>query len=383
MKTDTQLSRRSFLQSAGCAASLGMLNGLGASQSLFLSGQKTGFAYVSSAVTSQIHVFAFVGNRWALCQSLKSKAPSFLVMHPNRRYLYAANDIDEHHGLPCGTVEAYKINHRDGQLTLLNTQPLSLSGIKPRHLAISPDGKNLVVAIYGGGAYNVLPISPSGEAGRPTAILKEIGSGLHPKYQQAAHPHTVLFDRTGKYVLGTDQGCDRLNVFALSDGKLVRNHQVQLRRGAGASSMAMHGSRLYVFHASDAAISVYYFDSSTGKIDEEICCVKASSDKSDIAWNRSALAITSAGDFLYASAANGASAWKIDLSTGGLSHIQTWKNRERSLHALCASPDNRGWIAVDSDTNSVIYVDLDDASRELSSVSELATVTKPSSVVIG
>src|ERR1035437_4093863 len=122
--------------------------------------------------------------------------PSCLTLQPSRKFLYAVNEIDEYQGLPTGTVEAYSIDARDGRLTLLNRQPLSLSATAPRHLAISPDGSKLIVAVHGGGSYNVLPLHTDGSLERVSGILKEVGSGPAQERQHASHPQMVLFDTT-------------------------------------------------------------------------------------------------------------------------------------------------------------------------------------------
>src|SRR6185295_1235424 len=104
---------------------------------------------------------------------------------------------DEYQGLSRGTVESYAIDSSSGRLTLLHCQPLSLSATRPRHLAISPDGRHAL-------------------------IIKEVGCGEDPEHQASAHPHSVLFHRSGHYVIGSDFGSDRLNVFTWEDGQLIR-----------------------------------------------------------------------------------------------------------------------------------------------------------------
>ena len=106
-----------------------------------------------------------------------SRAPACLLLSPAQRTLYVANEVDVHEGLPRGTVEAYRVDPLDGRLTLLARRPLSLSATRPRHMALSPDGKLLAVAAYGGGIYNLLPIAEDGSIGSPSSIYKEAGCG--------------------------------------------------------------------------------------------------------------------------------------------------------------------------------------------------------------
>src|SRR5437879_2825732 len=118
---NTQWSRRKFLQTVACASTLGCLDRLAPRGPAFspmatqLRGTShispAGFAYVgssgkgadaSSNLPSAIHVFDVYGNRWRLKQSLASRDPAFLALHPTGRFLYAVNQVDDNDGLPCG-----------------------------------------------------------------------------------------------------------------------------------------------------------------------------------------------------------------------------------------------------------------------------------------
>ena len=157
------------------------------------------FAYAGYATSEEhgIQVFSVNGRRWTPTQTVASVSPAFLALDPTQRYLYAVNDKDTHEGLPTGTIEAYAIDAHDGGLTLINRQPLSLSGIRPRHLAVSPDGRSVVVAIDGGGAYNVLPI---GEEDGWTRVGDREGDGFRAEPgasgRRASADGDVRYDRT-------------------------------------------------------------------------------------------------------------------------------------------------------------------------------------------
>src|ERR1043165_9296921 len=59
--------------------------------------------------------------------SVKSENPSFLTMDPAKRYLYAVNEKPE------GTVSAFAINRRTGELSLMKQQ--SSHGADPCHVS--------------------------------------------------------------------------------------------------------------------------------------------------------------------------------------------------------------------------------------------------------
>src|SRR5579871_1934477 len=178
MKQRTLWSRREFVQSIGCSSFAAAGPRL---PWLTTAAQPSPrFAYVGFSTAAQgptgVQVFAIRRERWTRVQTIPSEHPTALALHPSQHFLYAVNEISSHQGLPLGTVEAYGIDPHDGHITLLNRQSLSLSGTLPRHLAISPDGRNVVVALHGGGAYNVLPIGADGMLGKVSGILKEVGS---------------------------------------------------------------------------------------------------------------------------------------------------------------------------------------------------------------
>ena len=124
------------------------------------------FAYVASG-EGAVHVFLVQGEHWTKIQRVSSPAPACVLLSPSRQTLYVANELEAHEGLPRGTVEAFRIDPLDGRLTLLSRRPLSLSATRPRHMALSPDGKLLAVAAYGGGIYNVFSVAEDGSLDRP------------------------------------------------------------------------------------------------------------------------------------------------------------------------------------------------------------------------
>ncbi|HEX4773528.1 MAG TPA: beta-propeller fold lactonase family protein [Bryobacteraceae bacterium] len=206
----------------------------------------------------------------ARSSAIRSRRRTFHVLHPSGRFLFAINDVDNYQGLPTGFVEAFAIELRSGHLALINRQALSLSSTFPRHCAVSPDGNHMVVAAYGGGTYNVLPIQADGALGRVSQIIKEIGRGADPVKQASAHPHSVVFHPSGRFLISTDFGSDRVNVFQFENGKMIRVLQKSAAAGSGPAHIAMSadGFALTVSHELRPLVTRYYFDDRTGTITE-------------------------------------------------------------------------------------------------------------------
>ena len=108
--------------------------------------------------------------------AVETKSPSFLAARPQGDLLYAVNEIDRFAGKPAGSVSAFRINRETGALTPLNEQ--TSGGPGPAHLAVDRTGTNVLVANYGGGSIEVLPIDRDGKLKAPTAFVQHTGSSV-------------------------------------------------------------------------------------------------------------------------------------------------------------------------------------------------------------
>src|SRR5438105_8157949 len=60
--------------------------------------------------------------------------PSFLAIHPNKKFLYAVGESGDFEGKKTGAVNAFKIDPATGDLKLLNQQ--ASEGAGPCHLVV-------------------------------------------------------------------------------------------------------------------------------------------------------------------------------------------------------------------------------------------------------
>ena len=101
-------------------------------------------------------------------------------------------------------------------------------GLNGVHLAQSPDGRFMVVANYSSGSVAVLPVRPDGRLVNQVQLVELPGQpGPHRVEQTASHPHQIVFDPSGQFVLVPDKGLDRVFVFRFDPaaGRLVPTEQ--------------------------------------------------------------------------------------------------------------------------------------------------------------
>ncbi len=130
----------------------------------------------------------------------RTPSPSFLVQHPSRPVLYAVNELSD-----AGTVSAFAVDP-DGALTPLAVR--ETGGTDPAHLAVTADGRHLLVANYSSGSVAVLPLDADGAPGERSDLLHLTGSGPVADRQEGSHAHMVVPVRDE--VLIADLGADRV-----------------------------------------------------------------------------------------------------------------------------------------------------------------------------
>jgi 6-phosphogluconolactonase (cycloisomerase 2 family) len=131
----------------------------------------------------------------------RTPSPSFLARHPALPVLYAVNELE------TGTVSAFRVAG-DGSLEPLAVQPTG--GQQPAHLAVSADGRHLLVANYGTGSVSVHPLDRDGAPGERSDLLDLDGHGPVPDRQAGPHAHMVVPAPFGPEVLVVDLGSDRV-----------------------------------------------------------------------------------------------------------------------------------------------------------------------------
>lgn len=269
----------------------------------------TGFAFVGSSPEG-IHVFRVSGSRWSAVQSVAAAAPVHLVAHPTLPVLYAVHNVGLWNNLPRGAISAYAIAPATGQLTLIHTQPLSLSATYPRYAAVSPDGRYLFVAAERGSIYNLLPIASDGALEPPSAIRKECGLDQDSPARIAAPNHAV-FHPDGATILTADTGQQAISTFSFDHESLNLRHRMRTHPGGGPAQIALSpaGDLLYALHATDGSVAVYR----TGSDLQAMHAGKA------LHPGPASMAMHPSGRFLVAASLGWVTSLSIDADSGHLS----------------------------------------------------------------
>lgn len=215
----------------------------------------------------------------------KTPSPSWIVVHPSRRFLYAVNEVADFHG-NSGSVSAFSIDASTGALTLLNT--VSSEGAEPAHISLDATGKFALVANYGGGSTAVFPIQATGALGSAVDVRRHEGSLGAAKASSAPngsfaisghdapHAHMIAVSPDNRFVITTDLGQDRIYIYAFDagTGKLSEPGGTpfsDLPSGDGPRHFAFHpnGNWLYSLQEESSTVVFFHWDAATGALHAE------------------------------------------------------------------------------------------------------------------
>ena len=377
-------TRRTFVQTLSSISALGGIASAApwasaaTDRSLRPSGSPR-FGFVASGDDS-IHVFAISAKgAWTRTQIVPSPAPVALALSPDQRFLYAANAIDLFSHLSTGSVEAYAVDAGTGDLTLMNRQALALSATAPKHLAVSPDGRHLGVAVSGGAAYNLLPLKEDGSIGRVTASMKQIGIGAHPEHQARANPHALHFSGDSALV-AADLGSDRISSFRVtSDGALQLEARLAAAPGNGPAHMAAHprGGLFFIAGALDPLISSVRYEPGSAHPLQPIHQLQSHRGGEGI----TALAMHPSGTLLFASDPRGISV--VRTNTSG--ELEPGGRQTEGLDApvaLAVSADGAYVFALNSGSGTLNRFNIDSEHAQLAHPVKLADIDKPLAIAL-
>ncbi|MCE7072092.1 lactonase family protein [Dyadobacter sp. CY327] len=179
---------------------------------------------------------------------VNKNSPSFLEFHPNKKFLYTANEGNS-------TVSSYAIDAA-GKLTTMNSKPSLGKG--PCHVSVDPKGRFLYVSNYGSGQLGVYLINTDGTIGAVADSIQDKGLA-----SQKPHMHSVIPSADGKYIYASDLGIDKIMVYSIDakTGKLTPGAvpYAEVKAGDGPRHFAIHPNGNFGYSACELGSAVNSF----------------------------------------------------------------------------------------------------------------------------
>ena len=194
--------------------------------------------------------------------------PSWVVIHPNGKFLYAANESGKQ-----STISAFSIDAKAAKLTLLNQLPAL--GEDPCYLSLDKTGKYLFVANYTSGNVVVFPLLPDGTLGPAAANVKDVGTpGPNKERQDGPHAHWVESSPDNRFVLVADLGLDAILSYRFNStkGTLIPNDPPFARLAPGAGPrhalFSFNGKLVHVVSELNSTVTTLSYDPQNGSLSE-------------------------------------------------------------------------------------------------------------------
>lgn len=305
----------------------------------------------------------------------ETPSPSFLTVHPNKRYLYAVNEKD------TGMVTAFSIDAKTGKLTQINEQPSHGAG--PCHVAVDETGKTVMVANYNAGSIAAYPVQRDGSLGAATTKIQHEGSSADPRRQKGPHAHYITPDPSNRYALVCDLGLDKVLVYRLNAAKglLTRNDPPfgVVKPASGPRHLAFHPKApfVYVNNEMNSTLTVFKWDKARGALEE---LQTVSTLKGEVKGNSTAeIEVHPSGKFVYVSnrGHDSIACYSIDAKTGRVSFIEHQSSGGKTPRNFAIEPKGEFLLSENQGSDSVVVFRIDGGTGRLMPTGEKAEVGSP------
>jgi 6-phosphogluconolactonase len=312
------------------------------------------------------------------------KNPSFVTIHPNRRFLYAVGEIDQFRGKKGGAVSAFAIDPKDGKLTLINQETTGGGG--PCFVTIDATGKVALIANYGGGSISAVPVKPDGSLGAPTAFVQHTGSSVNKSRQSEPHAHSLNPTPDNKYAIAADLGLDKLLVYKLNpaDGTLAPNDPAfaTVTPGAGPRHLAFHPNGRFAFVCGEMGMTVtsFAYDGAKGALAEvQTIGTLPQGTEPSTKYSTAEVQVHPSGKFLYVSnrGHDTIAAFAVDPETGKLTALGHTPSGGKTPRNFRIDPTGKWLLAANQGSDNVVVFRIDEKTGALSPTGATATIGSP------
>ncbi len=196
---------------------------------------------------------------------LKSHTVDWICFSPDRKYLFAACEVDSFNGKPTGEVASFRV--AEGKLEQLSGQNSASKGTC--HCAIDHTGRVLISADYGGGSAASFKVT-DGKLSPLVWSEHYTVHGPNPDRQEAAHAHFASFSPDNRFAYVNDLGGDMIHIYTFSTetAELKNAGAYHSVPGAGPRTLHFHpnGHTAYCMNEMASSVDVLKWNKADGSL---------------------------------------------------------------------------------------------------------------------
>ena len=337
--------------------------------------------YTDKTESNGIYAFDFDPSTGKLTPkglAAETSNPSWLAVHPNGKWVYAANESGKQ-----SAISAFSVDPASGKLTLLNQLPSE--GEDPCYLSFDKSGKYLFVANYTSGTVAVFPILNDGKLGAPTSVVKDSGHlGPNKERQEGPHAHWIQPSPDNRFVLVADLGLDEILVYRFNpaNGSIARNEPAFAKVAPGAGPrhgmFSFDGKFVFVVSELNSTVTTFSYDQGRGSLNGPQATSMLPNDfhgRNDAAE----IGLHPSGRGLYASnrGHDSIAVFRIDDLKGTLTSVGIFPTGGKEPRHFAVDPT--GWfvLAENQYSNSIVVFKVDVPKGDLVQISETRNIPSP------
>lgn len=296
--------------------------------------------------------------------------PSFLILHPNHKFLYAVSELTGQDN-PTGAVAAFAINAQDGSLTQLNKR--SSEGSAPCHLALDRNAKMLMVANYVTGTVSSFPVNPDGSLGELASVMKASGHSVNKERQEGPHAHEVVVSADNRFAFVPDLGLDHIRIYKIdpATAQMTPNDPpfVQMKPGSGPRHLLFSANEKFAYVISElvSTVTVFAYHRENGSMTE---LQTVSTLPPDIKTHDGAaeIKLDASGRFLYASnrvSDDSIAVFSVNKENGHLSEVQIQKVEGTMPRYITFDPEGENLLVANQKSDNILTFKVDQTTGKI------------------
>lgn len=195
--------------------------------------------------------------------------PTYLVLAPDGRHLYAANEAEDFHGQHSGGVTAFAVH--GAKLTALNA--VLAGGTGTCNVNTDHTGRAVFCANYNSGSASSFHVEDSGKLTDMVSHFQYQGHGPVADRQEGPHAHRVTPSPDNRYLYVNDLGLDCIHIYKLdaATAKLTPNDPPQWKSAPASGPRALrfhpNGKFAYCVDELDSSIQVLRWHAHNGALE--------------------------------------------------------------------------------------------------------------------
>lgn len=308
--------------------------------------------------------------------------PSYLAIDSTRCCLYSVNELKTYEDKPSGTVSAFALDPKTGNLEFLNKR--LTHGTDPCHVLLDTKRRCVFVSNFMSGSVCVLPVLEDGSLGETSDLIQHQGSSVDPVRQKGPHAHSVTLDEANRFAFVPDLGLDKVMVYKFDPerGRLEPNAVpwIKMKPGAGPRHMAFHpsGRFAYLVNELDSTVDALSYDGGSGTFTElQIVPTLPEGFRGESTCGD--VQVSPSGGFLYASNRGHDSIviYQIDQGTGKLTLVGHASTQGKTPRHFGIDLTGRFLLAANQDTDTIATFRVDPHSGKLQPTGHVTQVPTP------